>query len=86
MGNVTVLHEINGFVERSLEALLVLDDAVENFTLQKEWMGVVVLVRGGGGSEVRHNLWAIRMLGGTAKLAFADKGALSNVTLGKPYF
>ena len=47
MGNVTVLHEINSFVERSLEDLLVLDDAVENFTLQKEWMGVVVVVRGG---------------------------------------
>ena len=47
MRSGTVLHEMDDFDERSLEALFVLDAAVENFTVQKEWMGVVVVVKGG---------------------------------------
>ena len=47
MGNGTVLHKMDDFAERSLEALFVLEAAVENFTVQKEWVGVVVVVRGG---------------------------------------
>ena len=47
MSTGTVLHEMDNFVERSLEALFILDAAVENFTVQKEWMGVLVVVRGG---------------------------------------
>ena len=38
---------MDDFVERSLETLFVLEAAVENFTVQKEWVGVVVVVRGG---------------------------------------